>query len=120
MFFISHLFHPLTLVPVPPSNTPDDAMSGEAGPAPGASTLAGADPRPAATVSLRTGGWNDGLVSDTLPPGYPNRKNVPRGNTDKAPRRREHPDDGTNETAGGRTTPSLKPLVDMLDAVGDH
>ncbi|SIQ93405.1 hypothetical protein SAMN05880561_10660 [Rhizobium sp. RU33A] len=59
-FFIPHHFHPRRLTPVPPSDTPDDAMSGEAGPAPGASTLAGANPRPAATVSLRTRGWYEG------------------------------------------------------------
>jgi hypothetical protein len=37
-------------------------MSGEAGPAPGLSTVAGVRPRPAATVSLRTWGWNEGLA----------------------------------------------------------
>lgn len=30
-FFIPHHFRPLTLIPVPPSDTPDDAMSGGAG-----------------------------------------------------------------------------------------
>ena len=56
-FFIPAHFHALTLVPVPPSDTPDDAMSGEAGPAPGARVVADLNPRPAATVSLRTWGW---------------------------------------------------------------
>jgi hypothetical protein len=55
-------FSPFYTIPVPPSDTPGDAMSGEAGPAPGLSTVAGVRPRPAATVSLRTWGWNEGLA----------------------------------------------------------
>jgi hypothetical protein len=62
IFFIPAHFSSHRLAPVPPSDTPDDAMSGEAGPAPGRSTVAGARPRPAATVSLRTWGWNEGLA----------------------------------------------------------
>ncbi len=61
-FFIPAHFSSRRLTPVPPSDTPDDAMSGEAGPAPGRSTVAGASPRPAATVSLRTWGWNEGVA----------------------------------------------------------
>ena len=61
-FFIPHHFPGFTLISVPPSDTPDDAMSGEAGPAPGWRVLADLNPRPAATVSLRTWGWNEGLA----------------------------------------------------------
>ena len=60
-------------------------MSGEAGPAPGARTLAGTDPRPAATVSLRTRGWNEGEGVGCPVTGYPDRKDVPQRHTDKAP-----------------------------------
>ncbi len=84
-FFIPHHFHPRRLLPVPPSDAPDDAMSGEAGPAPGASTLAGTDPRPAATVSLRTRGWYEGDGVGCPVTGYPDRKDVPQRHTDKAP-----------------------------------
>jgi hypothetical protein len=84
-FFIPHHFSRLTLIPVPPSDTPDDAMSGEAGPAPGWRAVAGTNPRPAATVSLRTKGLTRVMGSDASKPGYPDRKDVPQRHTDKAP-----------------------------------
>ncbi len=85
LFFIPHHFHPRRLIPVPRWDTPDDAMSGEAGPAPGGRTVAGPSSRPAATVSLRTRGWNEGDGVGCLFTGYPDRKDVPQRHTDKAP-----------------------------------
>ena len=85
-FFIPAHFHPFTLIPVPPSDTPDDAMSGEAGPAPGWRVVADPNPRPAATVSLRTKGLTRvNGVGCSPKPGYPDRKDVPQRHTDKAP-----------------------------------
>jgi hypothetical protein len=85
LFFIPALFHPLRINAVPPSDTPDDAMSGEAGPAPGWRALAGTNPRPAATVSLWTKGLTRVMGSDAPKPGYPDRKDVPQRHTNKAP-----------------------------------
>jgi hypothetical protein len=99
--FIPAHFHPLTLTPVPPSDTPDDAMSGEAGPAPWWRVVADLKSRPAATVSLRTKGLTRVMGSDAL-------QNLDtligrtclRGTQTRRPRCREHPDSGAKQTAG--------------------
>ena len=102
-FFIPAYFSRFTLIPVPPSDTPDDAMSGEAGPAPGARTVAGADPRPAATVSLRTKGLTRVMGSDA-PQNLDTLigRTCLRGTQTRRPRCREHPDSGAKQTAGMR------------------
>mgnify|MGYP006159640757 CR=1 FL=1 len=98
----------LTLVLVPPSDTPDDAMSGEAGPAPGWRALAGTNPRPAATVSLRTRGWTKVFWGR-----MPRRLDTPigrtclRGTQTRRQRCREHPDSGAKQTAGMSAGPPM-------------
>jgi hypothetical protein len=100
-FFIPHHFHSRKLIPVPPSDTPDDAKSGEAGPAPGLGTLAGTDPRPAATVSLRTKGLTRVMGSDA-PQNLDTLigRTCLRGTQTRRQRCREHPDSGAKQTAG--------------------
>jgi hypothetical protein len=78
-------------------------MSGEAGPAPGWRAVAGTNPRPAATVSLRTKGLTRVMGSD----GSQNLdtligRTCLRGTQTRRPRCREHPDSGANKTAGMR------------------
>jgi hypothetical protein len=103
-FFIPAHFSRFTLIPVPPSDTPDDAMSGEAGPAPGARAVAGTNPRPAATVSLWTKGLTRVMGSDA-PQNLDTLigRTCLRGTQTRRPRCREHPDSGAKQTAGMRT-----------------
>ncbi len=107
-FFIPAHFHPHRIIPVPPSDTPDDAKSGEAGPAPGLSTLAGTDPRPAATVSLRTKGLTRVMGSD-VPQNLDTLigRTCLRGTQTRRQRCREHPDSEAKQTAGMRAGPQM-------------
>jgi hypothetical protein len=103
LFFIPALFHPLRISAVPPSDTPDDAMSGEAGPAPGWRVVADLKPRPAATVSLWTKGLTRVMGSDA-PQNLDTLigRTCLRGTQTRRPRCREHPDSGAKQTAGMR------------------
>ena len=79
-------------------------MSGEAGPAPGARALAGTNPRPAATVSLRTKGLTRVMGSDALQSlDTLIGRTCLRGTQTRRPCRREDPDGGAEKTAGMRT-----------------
>jgi hypothetical protein len=107
-FFIPAHFSSRRLRAVPPSDTPDDAMSGEAGPAPGRRVVADLNSRPAATVSLRTKGLTRVMGSDA-PQNLDTLigRTCLRGTQTRRPRCREHPDSGAEKTAGMSAGPQM-------------
>ncbi len=84
--------HPLPtcrrITPVPPSDTPDHAKSGEAGPAPGWTTVAGKRPRPLQRSPPAGGGRRDGpdrLAVTAVHAGVPQRHTDRRPGSLKKP-----------------------------------